>query len=128
MEPTFILAQIWGPILLAVGLGIFVSRNYYNKVYRGLEKESLAVLIFGMLGMAIGIIHVQAHNIWQGLPQIIISLLGWGTLVKGALFAIAPGAVDRGGDWWAADPRRITVAGVLVLVVGAYLSWVGYLV
>ena len=121
------LAQVWGPVLLAVGLGIFVSREYYNKIYRDLEKETLAVLIFGMVGMAAGIIHIALHNTWGTLPEVVVSFISWGLLAKGALFLIAPRVVDRAGDWWAADSKRITIAGALTVIVGAYLSWIGYL-
>jgi hypothetical protein len=48
MDITIFLAQIWGPVILAVGIGVFTSRSYYLKVYRDLEKETLAVLLFAM--------------------------------------------------------------------------------
>jgi len=65
MDITTFLAQIWGPIILAVGLGVFISRNYYMRIYRDLEKETLAVLVFGMVAMAAGIAQVSVHNIWN---------------------------------------------------------------
>lgn len=126
MDTTLFLAQIWGPIIFAVGLGIFVSRKYYIRIYRELEKDALAVLIFGMIGMAAGIVQVNAHNVWDTLPQILISLLGWGLLIKGTVFAVVPRIVDRGGDW-AADSKLIPAVGALMLLLGAYLSWFAYL-
>lgn len=125
MEITVFFAQLWGPITLAIGLGIFISRPYYIKTYRDLQNETLAVLIFGMMGIAAGIIQVTAHNEWSTLPQVVISILGWGLLIKGAVFMIAPGLVDKWGDW-AADSKLIPVAGVTMLVIGAYLSWFAY--
>jgi hypothetical protein len=125
MDITMLLAKIWGPLIIAVGLGVFVSRNYYIKIYSDLEKEALAVLIFGMVGMAAGIAQVLAHNTWETVPQIIISLLGWGLLLKGAAFAITPQLVDKSGDW-AVSAKLIPFAGGFMFLVGAYLSWVGY--
>ena len=46
METTLFLAKLWGPAILAVGIGVFVSRNYYIKIYLDLEKDALAVLLF----------------------------------------------------------------------------------
>ncbi|MEK7187265.1 MAG: hypothetical protein AAB691_00260, partial [Patescibacteria group bacterium] len=86
MDITIQLAGIWGPVLLAVGIGFFVSTKYYAKIYRDLEKESLAVLIFGVAGMSAGIAHVSIHNLWETAPQIVISLIGWGRLVKSPKF------------------------------------------
>lgn len=127
MELTTLLAQIWGPILVAVGLGFFFSTEYYVRVYRDLEKESFAVLFFGMFAMAGGIAHILAHNIWGDLPQIIVSLLGWGVLIKGVICVTFPKLADRGGDW-ALNAKVVPAAGGFALLLGAYLSWVGYFV
>lgn len=126
MNTTMLLAQIWAPVLLAVGLGIFVSRKYYTRVYHDLQKETLAVLTFGMTAIAAAVIQIQMHNAWSTLPQIVISVLGWSLLLKGAALAIVPKLVDRGGDW-TADSKLIPFVGAITLAVGAYLGWVGYL-
>jgi len=126
MDLTTVLAQLWGPVIFAVAIGVFVSRTYYIKIYRELEKDALAVLLFGMVAMTAGIAHVLVHNIWGTFPQIIVSLLGWGLLIKGVLFIVAPGLVDRAGDGWA-NLKLIPIAGGLMLLVGAYLSWIAYL-
>lgn len=125
MDITVFLAQIWGPIMFAIGLGIFTSRSHYLKVYRNLEKETLAVLTFGMLSMTLGILQVGVHNAWNTLPQMLVSLLGWGLLLKGFVFIVAPRFVDRGGDW-EAKSGLLPVAATALLIIGAYLVWIGY--
>jgi uncharacterized membrane protein HdeD (DUF308 family) len=123
---TIFLAQLWGPALLAVALGIFFSAPYYRRIYRELEKDALAVLLFGMTATTAGIAHVLSHNVWDSTPEIVVSLLGWGLLLKGLLFIIAPGFVDRAGDRWA-KLKMIPLAGALTLLVGLYLTWFAYL-
>ena len=125
MDLTMLLAQIWGPILAAVGLGFFFSKKYYITIYRDLERESFAVLFFGMFAMAVGIMHIFAHNLWGNFPQILVSILGWGLLIKGVICVTFPGLADRGGDW-ALSAKIVPPAGGLVLILGAYLSWLGY--
>ncbi|MCC7500274.1 hypothetical protein IT396_00500 [Candidatus Nomurabacteria bacterium] len=127
MDLTTMLAQVWGPILVAVGLGFFFSTKYYVKIYRDLEKESFAVLFFGMFAMAIGIVHVLAHNIWGTSSQILVSFLGWGVLLKGIICVTFPALADRGGDW-ALSARVVPAAGGVALLLGAYLTYIGYLV
>lgn len=127
METTIFLAQIWGPVIFAVGLGIFVSRNYYIKIYRDLEKEKFAALVFGMIALAAGAAHIGAHNTWGTLPEIVISLLGWGLFIKGAMLTIAPKLADKAGDW-TVKSKLVPSAGGFALLVGVYLSWLGYVV
>lgn len=125
MQITLFLASLWGPVLLAIGIGFFVSRNYYLKIYRDLERESFALLIFGMVGIAAGIAQITVHNAWNTLPEVIVSLLGWGVLIKAAVFVIKPDIADNGGDWMAAS-KLLPIAGVAMIVLGAYLSWFAY--
>lgn len=127
MNTTLFLAQIYGPILLCMGLGIFISKNYYRKIYRDLEKDVLAVFLFGMIGMAIGIVQIRFHNVWNTIPQILISIIGWGFLLKGILFTVWPRQVDKAGDYWASK-HLIPLSGTLLLLIGAYLSWFAYFV
>jgi hypothetical protein len=126
MDTTQFLAQIWGPVLLAVGLGIHFSSAYYRRLYHDLEKETLALFAFGIFAMSVGILQASMHTLWGSVPQIVVTLLGWGALLKGAAFLIAPKFVDRGGDW-AVQSKLLPYVGALVLLLGAYLSWVGYL-
>ncbi len=125
MELTTLLAQIWGPILVAIGIGFFVSKSYYVTIYRDLEKESFAVLFFGMFAMAAGIAHVLVHNSWDTLSQIVVSLLGWGLLLKGVVCTTFPRLADRGGNW-ALGAKMVPAVGAIALLIGLYLSWVGY--
>lgn len=125
MDLTLLLAQIWGPVLVAVSLGMFVSPAYYRKIYRNLEKDTLAVFSFGMFTMALGVLHIQLHSHWNTLPEVIISLLGWGLALKGTVFIITPKFVDKSGDWWA-NKHLIPLAGVAIFLIGIYLVWLGF--
>lgn len=125
MNTTTFLAQMWGPAILAVALGVFFSRRYYIQIYRDLQKEALALLLFGMTAIAAGIAQIHFHNIWGTFPEIVISLLGWALLLKGLVMTMFPKLVDQVGDY-EAKSNIIPFAGGLMLIVGLYLSWVGF--
>lgn len=123
---TLFLASIWGPIILAVGIGVFFNRSYYARLYRDLQRETLAVLTFGMVMMGLGIWQIGAHNSWDTFAEGLISFLGWGLLAKGLAFIIAPTWVDQSGDW-TADSKLLPLVGTLTTIVGAYLTYIAYL-
>jgi hypothetical protein len=125
MDTTLFLAGVWGPILFAIALGVFISPHHYKRVYRELEKDSLSALTFGIFAMSVGLAQICVHNVWDTTHQAIISFLGWGALVKGATFVIIPKFADKGGDW-AADSKLLPSIGGLLLILGAYLSWIAY--
>lgn len=123
---TIFLAGLWGPALLAFGLGALISRDHYEKLYRHIGQEHLGMLIVGLAGIIIGIAHVMAHNVWVTPVEMIISLLGWLLLLKGAVMTIVPRiAIDK-SNWFAGNSSLLTGAGLITLVAGAYLSWVAY--
>lgn len=122
---TIFLAQLWGPALLAMGVGIYVSRGYYTKIYRDIEKEPLALLLFGFVGMAAGIAHIQAHNVWGNLPEIVISFFGWALLAKALVFLIKPKLADEWGNKISGN-NMIPTATAIAVILGGYLTWVGY--
>ncbi len=125
MDLTTVLAGIWGPTLLAIGVGMFTSRAYYTKMYRDLEKDALAMLVVGIACMVVGIVQVQLHDLWDTTPQIIVTLLGWATLLKGVVLLVAPAIADKRGDMFA-KYNLVPAVGALMILLGGYLSWVAY--
>lgn len=125
MDTTIFLAQIWGPVMIAIGVGIFSSRTYYKQLYRDIGKDAFAGILFGMVAMAAGIAHILVHNVWGTLTEGVISFLGWGLMLKGALYSAMPKFVDRIGESWAKLNFGPT-AGFTMLIVGGYLTWFAY--
>jgi len=127
MDTTQFFAQIWGPVLIAVGLGFFVSHSYYIKMYRDLEGAPFAVLIFGMFAMAAGVGHVLMHNIWDTSLEMIVSALGWGLLIKGFICVVAPSFIEKAGGLVLVRKSLSAIGGALIIL-GAYLTWMSYFV
>lgn len=123
---TLFLAQLWGPAILAVGLGVFISQSHYTRIYREIQREPFALLAFGIAGIMLGIWHIQVHNVWGTPTEIIISLFGWGLFLKAVMFLIKPNIVDSWGDW-VASSKLVPTVGVVTIALGGYLTWIGYL-
>ena len=127
MDPlTIFIAQLAGPAMLAVGLGIYLSRNYYMKVYRHLESETLAVLMSGLIALTIGIAIVLNHNLWDSFLATFVTLVGWLSILKGLLLIIVPRMVDKIGDSMA-NTQWFSFVGAFYTVIGAYASYLVYL-
>ena len=126
METTMFLAQLWGPALLAVGVGLLLNRADYKKVYKGVSNEPLATLAFGLLAMTIGLAQILTHNIWNSTAAIVVSLLGWSAFLKGIVCIIAPGSTAA----WAHRFEKVKplgISGVFAVITGVYLIWIGFI-
>jgi len=122
------LASLWGPAILAVGVGVFVSREHYLRIYRDIQREPFALLVFGMAGIAAAIAQINIHNVWETLPEMIISFLGWALLLKSLTLMIMPNITDKLAGRIAANSTLITIVGITMLLIGGYLSWLSYFV
>lgn len=122
---TTFLASLWGPAILAIGIGFVTSPKYYKRLYRDLENESLSLLVLSMLLIPIGIAQITFHNSWDTLATGLISFLGWATLAKGIALAVFPKMVDRAADYEVKN-GFLPIAGIIMLVIGAYLTWIAF--
>ncbi len=123
---TISIAQFIGPVLLAVGLGIFFSRNYYTKIYRNLEQETLAVYIGGITTLVAGIAIVLHHNVWTSLLTGIVSAIGWLCVLKGLILIISPKTAEYFGDK-VSGAKFFSFLAVVAMALGAYLTYFVYM-
>ncbi len=81
------------------------------------------VFVAGFLSLMFGSIVVAFHNVWQGVP-ILVTLLGWAHVAKGAIYFAFP-AVGRKGLAQVNPERsaKFVMAGVLLLAVAGVVAF-----
>ena len=114
MQRSIYLAKLIGPVMAAIGIGMLLN----SAVFRILAEQFLSsyALIFlaGLITLFAGIALVLAHNVWTPDWRVIITILGWLSVIGGALRIIAPNLVARIGG------------GFALLALGCVLSYFGY--
>ena len=125
---TTILAQIMGPVLVAAGVGFLLHPKFYSKMIKDFEEHEGFTYFAGILTMILGLIVVLNHNIWDSFAAGLITLLAWGSLVKGAIFLIAPNLLFSAAHTFYKNKAVMKFAMIFVLVIGAFLckSYFGY--
>ncbi len=125
-EMTLFLAQIFGPVLGLVGLGILINQGFYMKAFKDFSKVGFSLVAMSMGMIAIGVVLVTKHFLWGTFPEILVSAVSLAFLVKGAMLALMPKAFD---SWIKAilSKKLMMFAGGLWTIGGAYLSYVGFL-
>lgn len=127
MDPvTLFIAKFVGPVILAVGVGFFLSKKYYVKVYRNLEQQTLAVLMGGITILVGGIAMVMYHNRWDSFAAGVISFIGWASITKGILLISFPKLVNTFGDM-VADSKLFPFIAAFATIGGGYISYIAYL-
>jgi len=127
MANSTFLARLIGPLMLAVGIGIFVN----GAVYRALADEFLRshalIYLSGLLAMTAGLAIVLTHNVWRADWPVLITILGWLTAIGGAFRIVAPQGTERVGRAMLKSKFGLTIAGAIWLAIGAILCLFGYL-
>ena len=75
---------------LIIGLShVIQHRAWADFFLHWKEKGEVGVFYTAFLHFAFGALIVSAHNVWSGIP-IVLTLMGWGWVVKGAIYFLYP--------------------------------------
>src|SRR5262245_46227149 len=130
MTNSTIIARLMGPVLLFMGIGAVIGLlgkfpEAYIDVLREMNNQS-ATIILGMFALLAGLAIVNAHNLWVPDRRVIITILGWLAVVRGALSLLFPNRMYGIGETILASRSVTMIGAVIVLVLGGILSWMGY--
>ena len=75
----------------------------------------------------LGIVVVRSHNLWVGDWRVIVTITGWGLLLKSIVVLLVPSTIDRFAKWTDGMMGAwVRFGGAVWLVAGAtvtVLSW-----
>ncbi len=126
MNTSRYIARLIGPLFLVMGFGMLIEGD----TVRALSQEFLSnislIYLAGMLTLVAGLAIVNAHNLWVANWRIIITILGWLSVIGGVIRLLVPGKVQALGAGMISHPHAMIIGGVVILVLGAILTWTGY--
>jgi hypothetical protein len=126
MQTSRFLAQLIGPTLLVIGIGLLVNRAGYRGMAQEFLKSRALIYIAGLLALVPGLALVLTHNVWAADWRIVITLLGWLALIGGVFRIVFPQEVTKIGTRMIAQDSTLLVGGGVTLALGAILSFFGY--
>ena len=110
---------------LVVGLSHLLQPRAWAEVFAALHRLGKpGAFANGGLNLATGAAFVAAHPVWSG-PAIVLTILGWLLVLKGAFCFLAPSFALRGmSKAGASKGREFAAGGLLLLAVGGVLGYV----
>ena len=128
MGTSIFIARILGPCFLIIGAGILFNRKFYQRVMEDYSKNAALVFFGGVIALVVGIVIVLSHNVWVAGWPVIITIYGWGGIIKGTWLTVFPNSVYKFTQSYAKHSGLLLAHSVLVLIVGAALTLFGYFV
>ncbi|MEX1152345.1 hypothetical protein [Parvibaculum sp.] len=126
MQPSIFLAQLIGPTLLVMGIGMIVNRAAYRAMAQEFIDSRALIFIAGLLAFVPGLAIVLTHNVWVAGWPVIVTVFGWIALLAGIFRLLFPQEVTRLGTRMLANPAAFTAGGAGTILLGAILSFYGY--
>lgn len=126
MTTSKTIAGLIGPTLLAIAAAVLLRLGSFQAVAAQVSREPALIFLSGILLFVAGLAIVRAHNIWTGGWPVLVTVLGWLAILGGLVRLLFPtwfGAVVAG---FSQGTGLMAAAGVVLLVVGAFLSFRGY--
>lgn len=124
---TVFLSRLLGLFLLILGVGELTQGSAVAEIATEIVNAPALMLISGLCTVVAGLAIVLGHNVWRGgLAPVIVTILGWLTLIKGVGLVVVPASGWAGALRAShyADYYPIWVA--IPLILGAYLTFAGF--
>jgi hypothetical protein len=120
--------QVYAAVsFLVIGLSHLVRPAAWVAFFLDLgARGAPGAFLEGFLVLHFGAVIVAFHNVWEG-PAVVLTLIGWAQMVKGAIRFLAPEVALK--MMARLSPERaweFQAAGVFSLVLSGFLFWVRY--
>lgn len=120
-------ARIVGPLLVIVGAVVLARFNDMTLLIPGILGDGPLTFITGVFTLICGLVLIAAHHHWSSAPAIAISLLAVLTIVRGITLLFAPSLLTGLVHTFLNLGPGALVAGAISLILGAWLTFVGWL-
>ena len=127
MQTSVYLAKLMGPVIGVAGIGFLLNRRAFMDMARDFLGSTGLIMMSGFLALVLGLAIVNAHNIWVANWPVIITVFGWLAVLGGVMRITMPDVVRTIAERMLGMTRFITVESIVLLALGGWLSYVGYL-
>ncbi|MES1202010.1 MAG: hypothetical protein ABUS57_11250 [Pseudomonadota bacterium] len=124
-QSTLIGARILGPLMLAFGILLIVQRSRILTVLEGLMDDEALMLVGGVISLFIGLVIVALHTSWRGITAILVSLIGWASVIRGAAVLFVPDLARSLIARVLVTPQVLPIAGCALAFIGLWLTFIG---
>ncbi len=126
MEAAVFIARLVGPLFVALGVGILLNQTLYAAMI--VEAVHIPTLIYlsGLLALTAGLAILNVHRAWISDWRVIITVLGWVLVIAGIIRIVLPRVTASIATTIYSGSAAMAIVGVIVLVLGGYLSFEGY--
>jgi uncharacterized protein YjeT (DUF2065 family) len=126
MQVSIFLARLLGPLLLLPGIGLLVNPRAFRAMATEVVGSITLVYLFGLFDFAAGLAIVLVHNVWTVNWRVLITLIGWLLLIRGAARILITDTLMDYAKTVIRKKQLYPVSGVVLVFLGLMLCYFGY--
>lgn len=120
---SIFLAKFWGWYLIVFFFVLSFNPKRIVQIVKDLEDQKFVILT-SFLAIIIGLINILLHNLWEKDWRLLITLIGWVSLISGLSLFILPKQTVAWIDF--INVKFVQVFYILLFFVGLFLLNVAY--
>ena len=106
-----------------VGLSHILCGPRWQAFFEPLFKNPGGPFVIAMFTLPVGLLIVFTHNHWAWDLGVIVTVYGWGSLLKGTIYFVFPGLPLKLISERVRSSRHFAMAGGILLLLGLLLAY-----
>ena len=127
METSIYLAKLMGPVFCVAGLGFLLNRQAFLAMAEDFAENTGLIMMSGIFALVMGLAIVNAHNVWVADWPVIVTIFGWAALLGGFMRTMMPDVVSLIAKSILVKRSYLTIQTIILIVLGGWMSYVGYM-
>lgn len=122
MEVSIFFARLWGSFFLIFGLLFIITRQLGRTIE--MTDDKAFVISTGYITLLMGLVTVILHNLWVADWSVVITILGWSTLIKGIMKVGFPEQIHKQAQRF---KKKQELSAIFLMVLGVWLMYMSFI-
>ena len=123
MELSVLVAKIIALTYISAGIAALSGKLTFSKMIEDFERSPGLIYLAGLMALIVGMLLVQYHNMWVKNWTLLITLIGWASLLKGIMLIAFPQSISFFKNWY----KNSRMWGIFMIVFGLLFGYFGWL-
>ena len=120
------IAQIIGLLFCIDAVGVLVNTALYRRIVEEFIESPALRYLGGILALFFGLFILNFNNAWTADWTVIITIIGWLSVVKGVLLIVFPKVYLNFSNWMRMGDAMMRYIGIIYLLLGLFLTFKGF--
>lgn len=121
MNITIFFAKLWGVFFVVFGSLSIITGQLGRTIE--MTEDKAFVISTGYTSFFLGLVTVLLHNVWVWDWPVVITILGWSTMIKGISKIGWPNIIHKQAQHFA---KNQWISAAFLVLLGAWLLWMGF--